>query len=406
MRIIVYGINYWPDLTGIGKYTGEMCKWLAASGHNVCVVTAPPYYPQWKVGDGFSTWRYRHEIIDGVEVWRTPIWVPEKVTGIKRGLHLLSFLLSSMPTVIKHYRWRPDIIIVVAPPIFASFSAFLLAKLSGAKSLLHIQDLEIDAAFDLGIVKLQWIKKALISLEKKILNKFDSISIISRRMQNKIIEKGITNSDIIYFPNWVDCESIYPITGVSPLRYELGISNEKIVLLYSGNMGKKQGLEIVIKAARILQDEANIVFVMCGYGAVYNELRAMADDLHNIVWIPLQPIEYLNSLLNMADIHLLPQYSEVADLVMPSKLTGILASGRPVIATAAEDTELWSVVTGCGINTRPGDTDAFVSAILVIAGNHELRQKLGAAARQYAMKYLERNAVLKNFEADLAHLIK
>ncbi len=161
------------------------------------------------------------------------------------------------------------------------------------------------------------------------------------------------------------------------MRDELCIPDDEIVVLYSGNMGEKQGLEIVIEAARALTDELALHFIMCGQGAAYARLRKLAEGLDNIKWLPLQPIDKLNELLNAADIHLLPQRADAADLVMPSKLTGILASGRPVVATAHPGTEVWNVVQGRGITVEPGNVEAFAGAIQKLAGDAERRKALG-----------------------------
>ena len=120
MKLLVYGINFAPELTGIGKYTGEMVAWLAARGHEVRVVTAPPYYPDWSVRPGYSGSRYAREDWRGATVLRTPLWVPRKVTGLKRLVHLASFALSSLPTLLAQWRWKPDVVWVTEPPLFCA----------------------------------------------------------------------------------------------------------------------------------------------------------------------------------------------------------------------------------------------------------------------------------------------
>ena len=159
MKILIYGLNYHPELTGIGKYTGEMAEWLAKNGHKVRVVTAPPYYPKWKTGKNFSSFRYRIETLNGVKVFRCPLYIPRKPNGLTRILHLLSFSLSSLLIIIYQYTWRPHVVINVIPSIFSAFAALLGAALCNAKTWLHIQDFELDAAFNLGILKARGLKK-------------------------------------------------------------------------------------------------------------------------------------------------------------------------------------------------------------------------------------------------------
>ena len=295
--------------------------------------------------------------------------------------------------------------ICVEPPLFNSFGAIIAGKLSGAKSILHIQDFEVDAAFELSIVRVKWLKHFVYGVERFLMNRFDKVSTISEAMLEKLNKKSVDPVRQIFLPNWVDITSIYPLETVSNYRTELSISPNKIVALYSGNMGEKQGLEIVIQAAKELESE-NIQFIMCGSGVALERLRVLAMDLKNILWLPLQPLERLNDFLNVADIHLLPQQAGAADLVMPSKLTGMLASGRPIIATSDVDTQVEKVVKECGVVVAPGDSVAFSQSIKMLSENVELRESLGVKAREYADNNLQYEVIMKKFENELLELVR
>ncbi len=403
MKILIHGINFAPELVGIGKYTGEMAGWLAARGHAVRVVAAPPYYPEWAVGAGYRPDRYRRETwrwTDGAaaEVWRCPLWVPHQPGGAKRLAHLASFAASGAPVVLAQARWRPDLVLCVEPTLFSAPAALLTARLAGARAWLHIQDLEVDAAFDLGLLPGGALRRFALGCESALLRRFDRVSTISEAMRERVIAKGIAPERAPLLPNWVDVDSVRPLPSPSPLRAELGIAEGAVVALYSGNLGEKQGLELLIEAARALQDDPTVVFVIGGAGSARERLMAMATGLPNIRWIPLQPAERLNDLLNLADVHLLPQRADAADLVMPSKLTGMLASGRPVIATAEPETQVGRVVGGCGVLVPPGDGAALARAIVDLAADPARRQGLGAAARAYAETHLAREAIMGRFE--------
>ncbi|VAW70385.1 Glycosyl transferase, group 1 [hydrothermal vent metagenome] len=406
MRILIYGINYAPELTGIGKYSGEMAEWLTAQGHEVIVITAPPYYPQWEVLNGYSSWRYHSEILSGVKVWRCPVWVPGNPSGIKRIIHLASFAISSFPVMLAHVFRPPDVVLVIEPPLFCAPTSLFTSWLSRSHSWLHIQDFEVDAAFDLGILSSKRLKRIVLMVERWLMSKFDRVSIISEQMIKRLDSKQVTSEKQVLFPNWVDLDHIYPVECSGVFRNETGIQEDSIVFLYSGNMGEKQGLEIVIEAARALLEHKNIVFVMCGQGAAYNTLFSMANGLTNIHWLPLQPLDKLNELLNMADVHLLPQRADAADLVMPSKLTGMLASGRPVLATALEGTQIAQALETTGVIVQPEDADLFVKAIVDLSENKERRQNLGESARQYAIDHLGKDAILSRFEASLRECVE
>ena len=420
MKILLYGINFTPELTGIGKYTGEMAAWLAAAGHEVRVVTAPPYYPDWKVWPKYHASRYTHEVWEGVNVWRAPLWVPGKPSGLTRLLHLASFAVSSVPLMLRQVFWRPDLVWVVEPPLFCAPTAICIARLTGARAWLNIQDFEVDAAFALGLLRGKLARRLVTGLERWIMRRFDRVSTISNNMLALGLAKGVATDKLVLFPNWVDLESIQPLTAPSTYRAQLGLPDDAVIALYAGNMGGKQGLEIMAEAARLLaqntatddvdqptattQAHCNVHFVFCGNGAGKAELVRLAHGLPNVHFMDLQPLERLNELLGLADIHLLPQRADAADLVMPSKLTGMLASGRAVIATTNADTELGRALTNCGIITPPGDASALAAATIELASQPERRRAMGISGRQYAETHLGIDQVFHNFD-DTVHAL-
>ncbi len=411
MRILINGINFAPELTGIGKYSGEMAAYLAEKGHEVRVVTAPPYYPQWGVLPGYSPYAYRKEVWQGVTVYRCPLWVPDcsgggRLGGIKRILHLASFALSSMPVTLAQAAWRPERVIVLAPSIFNAPVAWLTARLAGGKAWLHIQDFELDAARQLNLVSAKdgFFYRVAQAAETTLYRSFDHVSTISNRMLELLWKKGEPRERTSLFPNWVDTRLIYPIPGYNPLRRELGIEDNCRVVLYSGNMGQKQGLEVLVEAARILQDKTGWLFLLCGEGAARSQLEALAAGMANVRFLPLQPLERLNELLNLADIHVLPQSSGAADLVMPSKLGGMLASGKPVIATACLGTELANVVATLGVVILPGRPDLLAEAIRDLGREPQRTGELGQRSLEFVKTTWERDIVLEQFQSSLMAL--
>lgn len=399
MRILILGINFFPELTGIGKYTGEMAASLVQRGHKVRVVTAPPYYPYWQVQSGYHGWKYSKESWQGVEVYRCPIWVPKRLTGIKRLLHLFSFALSSAPVALMQVSWHPDIVICIAPSLMNAPVASLIARLCGARSWLHIQDFELDAAGNLGILpKNQFMEKFAVYVEHWIFSRFNRISTISNRMIQRLIQKGVDQEKTCLFPNWVDTSLIFPIhNSNNQLRQNLNLEPDQVVVLYSGNMGKKQGLDVMIEAARLLQDDPKIFFVLCGDGNSRTELQDASKDLINLKFLPLQPIEKLNELLNLADIHVLPQRADAADLVMPSKLSGMLASGKAIIVTANPRTEVAEVVDKFGVIVSPENSVSFAEAIIWLAKNPEERARMGNEGLAWVRKNWSKNKILGDF---------
>jgi colanic acid biosynthesis glycosyl transferase WcaI len=401
MKILIYGLNYAPELTGIGKYTSEMAKWLAAQGHQVRVVTAPPYYPAWRVFEGFRPWAYTRERQKGVEVWRAPLWVPQRPGGLTRLLHLASFALTSLPVLLRHVVWRPQVVWVVAPAFTCLPGALLAARLSGAKSWLHIQDFEVDAAFELGLLKGRRLRAWVTGIERWFLQRFDRVSTLTQAMLARAATKGVPGDRLVLFPNWVDTDRIRPMEGENRYRQALNLPAGQVVALYSGNMGAKQGLELLSETARQLASEPNLTFVFCGDGVGRPGLESQCAGLPNVHFLPLQPEECLSELLSMADIHLLPQRADASDLVMPSKLLGMLASGRPVVATALPGSELDLALAGCGFAVAPRDEQDWVVAIQQLSQDKASRQTLGDRGREKALRCHSTHALLSRFQEAL-----
>ncbi|MCY1360224.1 colanic acid biosynthesis glycosyltransferase WcaI [compost metagenome] len=402
MKILLYGINYSPELTGIGKYSGEMARWLAGQGHEVRVITAPPYYPDWKVQEGFSSWRFQRSAQDGVLVTRCPLYVPTRPTALKRMLHLASFSLSSSLALLAQVRWKPDMVILIVPTMFCAPQALLLGKLAGAKSVLHIQDYEVDALFGLGIARGGALKRIAYACERLILRAFTRVSTISGGMLHRALEKGVDPQRLQLFPNWSETARFRNVQRSDELLRRLGIVPGKRVLLYSGNIGEKQGLENVIEAADRLQTRPELVFLIVGEGAGKARLLEMVQrkKLQNVFFAPLQPYEDLPVLLASADCHLVIQKRGAADAVLPSKLTNILAVGGNAVITADPDTSLGLLCRehqGIAELVEPESVDALIVGIERTLG----MPAPNAAATSYARDFLDKDQILHRFLAEV-----
>ena len=394
MKILLYSVNFAPEPTGIGKYSGEMAAWLAEQGHSVRVIAAPPYYPNWEIDPNYARPRYRREQWRGVDVWRAPLWVPKSPRGLTRVLHLLSFAVLSLPIVLRQIFWRPDILMTVAPAFLCAPAGLLVARLCGAHAWLHLQDFEVNVAFRMGLLKGKLLQRVVLRMERWLLRRFDSVSTISNRMIEQLIAKGVKPERTRYLPNWVDIAHIKPSIAKGVYRAELGIAEDAIVVLSSGTLGGKQGLTAIPKVAKHLARRKDILFVICGDGVMKPQLEAAGEGLANLLFFPLQPFALLGELLCMADIHLLTQNPGAADLVLPSKLSGMLASARPVITTCHAGTELEAVVSKCGLIVPPDDIPKLAKAVCLLADAPKVRQELGRRGRAYAETTFERDAVL------------
>lgn len=406
LKVLVVGLNYAPDFIGIPKYTTELCEDLVRRGHAVEIVTAPPYYPAWRIPAEYRG-GWRSELRNGVKVIRCPLYVPNQPSGLKRLLHHISFAASSLPAAVgAAFRFRPDVVFAVAPSLMSAPAALLTAKLVRAKSWLHIQDFEVDAAFELGMLKGGNSRRWAERLESGLLRAFDRVSTISESMRRLLLRKGVNDEAALEVRNWVDVDTIrvWPSSDTA-YRRELKIPRDHVVALYSGNMAGKQGLEVLGEVARILEvDGEKVTLLLCGQGPLRGVLEAACADRKNVRFLDLQPIDQLPELLATADIHMLPQRAEAADLVLPSKLTGMLASGRPVVAMAEPGTGLALEVEGCGILVQPGDAAAMASAISHLAKAPDECKNYGLNARRRAERRWQRSAVIDLLECRFGQL--
>jgi colanic acid biosynthesis glycosyl transferase WcaI len=404
MKVLLYSLNYAPEPVGIGKYSGDMATWLAARGHQVRVITAPPYFPEWRARGN----RYRREAHQRVAVWRCPLWVPRHPSGLTRLLHLASFALSSMPVLLAQRRWKPNVVLTVAPAFFCAPGALLLGRLCGphTRTWLHVQDFELDAAFELGLLKGQRLRRLAERWERGTLGGFDRVSTISAAMRQRAVGKGVSAARALLLPNWVDLETIRASgqqeRACNPYLEELGISPQAVVLLYSGSMNKKQGLDQLVDVIQRLADLPDLVWLLAGEGPSKADLLAATAGMVQVRVLPLQPLERLNDWLNLADIHLLPQRAGAADLVLPSKLLGILASGRPVVASSPAGSELGQLAEQAGLRVEPEDPAAFAGAVRALVADGELRHRLGRQARRLVEQRFGQEAVLCELERVMA----
>lgn len=396
-KILVLGINCLPELTGIGKYTGEMITWMAEQGHDVTMITGFPYYPNWKVQEPYTGGWYKSETMfeGSLKIHRCPLYIPSKPSGLKRLIHESIFFVSAGFVVLKMlFKPKQDLIFAIAPPFHLAILALFYRFFRGGRIIYHVQDLQIEAAKELKMLRYKWMFDTLFAIEYFILRKMDFISTISEGMMKKVgrkIPKGV-----MFFPNWVDTETFCPLPERHLLKTKWGYQPDDHVVLYSGSIGEKQGLDSLIRIAAQLQPRTNIKFVICGTGPYKAELIKMSEEagLTNLAFLPLQEFDVFNEFLNMADIHLVLQKANASDLVMPSKLTAILAVGGLALVTANEGTTLHDVIIehAMGVIIEAEKENLLAEAIVEITENdYEPCRK---NARKYAEKYLDKRNIL------------
>lgn len=402
--VLVLGINFSPELTGIGKYSGEMAQWLADQNIKTTVITSFPYYPNWKVQEPYSGRWFKKEVSanGNLTVYRCPMYVPEVPSGLKRMVHEATFFASSTCVILRLlFKPKIDNIICIAPPFHLGFLALFYRMFKGGKINYHIQDLQIEAARDLKVVKSEAFFKVLFGLERFIFNRVNSISSISLGMMRKIATKS--DKTIKFFPNWVDTHLFHPIENRKELKSQWGFKASDKVVLYSGSIGEKQGLDALIDIAIECQSRSEIQIVICGTGPYKANLEQIcrSKSVQNVHFFPLQDFDVFNAFLNMADVHLVLQKAQAADLVMPSKLSTILAAGGLVIATAFAGTSLYDEIANneMGIVIDPENNKILQEAIILACTNDYSKER--SNARKYAERYLDQEEILKTMKNEI-----
>ncbi|HTK90562.1 MAG TPA: WcaI family glycosyltransferase [Verrucomicrobiae bacterium] len=408
MRILVLGINYWPEETGIAVFNTGRCEYLAAKGHHVTMVTGFPYYPRWRVAPEYRGRLVARERRNGVEIRRSWLYVPRRVTTLRRVLHEASFIASA--TLRAALGSRPDLLMTVSPPLGLALSSVLLGRLWGIPYVFHVPDLQPDAAVELGMLPTGRVVRLLYAVERLAYRHAALISTLTRAMQQRIIDKGIAPSRVTLFPDWADPALFsLPTTGggaEARRTFDLG---ERFVVLHAGNMGVKQGLDVVVDAAARTRDRADIVYLLVGDGAARPalEARAAAAGLPNLRFLPLQPDPVFRDLLAAANLTLVTQQAVVADIVFPSKVLTVLAAAKPVVASLNASSEVARVIieARAGLVTPAEDGAALADAVRALRDDPERRRQMAAEGRVYARAHWDRALTLGDMERALRAVV-
>ena len=404
MRVIVWGINYAPEFTGIAPHSVALCEFLHTRGHDVEMVTTFSYYPTWRKLPEDEGKLYRTDIVNGVPVHRCWHFVPERVSAVKRIVHEASFITTSFLRML--VLPRPDVLVVVSPPLALGAAAWAMSLLKRAPFVFHVQDLQPDAALKLGMLKQGWFTRALLWLEAFAYAKATRVSSITRGMLDVFRSKGVPEEKLVYFPNAIALRDAPAPPPRGLFRARNGFGADEFIAVYAGNLGVKQGLDVLIEAARLVTDK-RIRLVICGAGAQRDVLQARVRELGlpNVTMLPLQEGEDYRSLLTDVDVCFITQQAGAGNSFFPSKLLGLLAQGKPVIIVADPESELArSVGEGqYGLTLPPGQPAELARVLDSLAADPQRLAQYSAAGQQYVQQW-EKSAVMENFERELTRL--
>jgi colanic acid biosynthesis glycosyl transferase WcaI len=405
MRVIVWGINYAPEFTGIAPHSVALCEFLRAQGHEVEMITSFSYYPNWQKRTEDRGRLYRTDVVNGVPVHRCWHFVPARVSALKRILHEGSFVFTSTLRALSLR--RPDVFVVVSPPLLLGVAVWLVGKLKRAPFVFHVQDMQPDAAVGLGMLKPNWFTRALYGLEAFAYRHAARVSGITRGMLKTFRSKGVPESKLIYFPNAIDLKNAEVAPERGGFRKRHGFAEDEFLAVYAGNLGVKQGLEVLLETAALLQDQ-RIRFLICGDGAQREELAARAHDmkLPNFNMLPLQAGPDYPALLVDADVCFITQQAGAGNSFFPSKLLGLLAASKPVVIVAAPECELALALRegNFGVNVPPGQPRELAAALDALAKDPARLAAYGEAGRRYVEQF-GKNSVFENFLGELTCVV-
>lgn len=405
-RVLLIGYNFYPEPTGIGRYSGEQIYWLAQNGYDCTVLASYPYYPFWKVQDPYTQdklwYKLEEKCLESggrIAVHRCPMFIPKNPTGLKRVLLDLSFFITAFFRLLYLLPGkRFDFTITILPSVSLGLLGVFYKKIRGTRLICHVHDLQIEAARDLNLIKSETAIRLLFKLEKFIFDRCDKITCVGEGMAKKVKAKAL--KEISLFFNTTDLEQFFPTHNRNDLKQDYGFLSDDTVILYSGAIGEKQGIEAILYAAKENAHHQKLKFVICGSGPYKERLQGLAKEmqLQNVFFLPLQPMEKLNQFLNMADIHLIVQKANAGDLVMPSKLNTVLAIGGLALVTANAGSGMHTLIQkhDMGIVVDAENQQALNDGITsALSANAEiLRQN----ARTYAESYLSIGRIMRSFE--------
>ena len=391
-KITLIGLNFYPEDTAIGLYSKQLVDYLTVNGYDVQVLTGFPYYPSWKIADSYTdkSKLYREEI-DGIDIIRYKQYIPKTPTFLKRILLLIDFTIGVYWNSFKIK--ETDLVVTIVPFTSTVLVGNLLAKRKKAKHWVHIQDFEFDAAADTNLIGTKSkIFKLLFWVEKKLLNKTNAISTISNAMLEKLKDKVNTNKNTHLLPNWVDVDLINP----NKHKQHPYLTSNKFKIVYSGNIGEKQDWELFLDVVKTITDNT-IEFIVIGNGAKKDWFLEQIKNLENVTYHNFVPYEALPDLLCSADLHVLFQKNNVIDTVMPSKILGMMSSGKPSLITGNIKSEVASIMNKANAGvylSNPNSKDV----IKTIDAIKQENNNYGKNARVYVSNHFSSIEILKQFK--------
>lgn len=405
MRILIIGVNYSPEQTGIGPYTAALATYLAHRGHGVDVLTGLPSYPEWRVHSSFRRVIWSNDEQHGVRVHRRWHYVPHTQSAVRRLAYETTFLLSGLSFIKLD---KPDLVVGVIPTLSGGVLARLAARRFRTRYALIFQDLMGPAASQTGVAGASRVAKLVTSVERHVAAHAAAVGIVAEGFRPHLEKLGVDAKRIHRVRNWARVSN--PTEDRETTRKQLGLDETNIACIHAGNMGHKQGLENIVECARYSEvREPNLRFIFLGDGNQRAELEELAAGfgLLNLQFLPLQSEEAFANILAAADILLINQRAGVTEMALPSKLTSYLAAGRPVVAAVESESETARelMAAKAGIVVPPDDPQAVLSALKHLSTDQATYERLGSNGKTHAQEFFSASAALFVLEEFLTHAV-
>jgi glycosyltransferase involved in cell wall biosynthesis len=405
MKILLITQYFWPESFGAGVWLRELAEWLTEDGHEVTVLTGFPNHPEGRIFQAYRGRVYQRESYRGIKIIRTWLYTTPRTGGlVSRILSQTSFAASSIlgGMVVG----KQDLVMYFPPPLPVAFSAWAISRLRSAFLVLSVQDIEPDRSINLGLFTNPRLIRILKWMERFCYERATRICVLSEGMRNTMLAKGVPAEKIRLTPNWANGELIRPLPPSSSLRSELGLNCE-FVVLYSGNMGyTMRDLDTVVDAARLLESESDIKFVLAGDGVRRAAVETRAHGLRNVSFLPIQSLERFPNLLATGDLGLVLLSPEGTQASVPSKIYSIMAAGRAVLAICDPECDTARLVrqAGCGVSVLPGSPEELAKLIRVYRDKRDRSCAEGKRARQYFEQHCTPEVCIPRYTAVIHEL--
>ena len=398
MKILVLHMRFQPDLTGTGPLVTELATDLVAMGDEVTVVTGMPHYGRKDIASEYRGRLLHYSDFHGVDVWRTFVYVPPNPSGFHRGINYLSYTFMSVVAGILSP--NHDVILCVNPPITVGLSGFLVGLTRRTPTIFNVQDIWPDCLMIIGQIRNSLLIHIFRYLEKFIYRVSARITVLSEGMKQNLMSKGVKGDKIVVIPNWADVDYIKQVPRENNFRAVHNL-NGRFVVLFAGNLGYIAVLDTALDAAKLLGDDSNIIFLIVGEGNAKAALleRSEMMGLPNVRFLPTQPQEVLPDMLGAADVSLVTLNRHLGQLNVPSKTYSIMASGRPVLASVPDNSEIARLVkdADCGVLVPPEDPQSMAQAIKTLSKQPEVLDRYGTNGRDYVVRHFSRSQLVRKY---------